>query len=107
MCGICGVISRAPVTDTDTAAVQRMNDALIHRGPDSEGSFTQGHVAMAMRRLSIIDLSGGDQPLFNEDKTIALVANGEVYNFVELRAELEARGHRFNSHSDCETIIHA
>jgi asparagine synthase (glutamine-hydrolysing) len=107
MCGICGVISRAPVTATDQTNVDRMNAALVHRGPDSAGTFTHGHVAMAMRRLSIIDLAGGQQPLFNEDQTIALVANGEIYNFVELRRELEARGHRFATHSDCETIIHA
>jgi asparagine synthase (glutamine-hydrolysing) len=107
MCGICGVITRAPIVAADQANVDRMNAALVHRGPDSAGNFTHGHLAMAMRRLSIIDLAGGDQPLFNEDRTIALVANGEIYNFVELRGELEARGHRFATHSDCETIVHA
>src|SRR5262245_58057212 len=101
MCGICGAITRAPISPVDQANVDRMNAALVHRGPDSAGHFTHGHVAMAMRRLSIIDLAGGAQPLFNEDKTIALVANGEIYNFVELRRELEARGHTFATHSDC------
>lgn len=107
MCGICGIVSRTPITPVEQAAVARLNAGLVHRGPDSEGSFCRGQVAMAMRRLSIIDLAGGDQPLFNEDRTIALVANGEVYNFVELRRDLEARGHRFSTRSDCETIIHA
>jgi asparagine synthase (glutamine-hydrolysing) len=107
MCGIAGIISRAPITEGDRALVDRMNAALLHRGPNSAGAYQHGHLAMAMRRLSIIDLAGGSQPLFNEDGSIALVANGEVYNFVELRAELEARGHRFATHSDCETIVHA
>ncbi|GMV25519.1 MAG: asparagine synthetase B [Phycisphaerae bacterium] len=83
-----------------------MNRALFHRGPDGDGEFSDDHVHIAMRRLSIIDLEGGWQPLYNEDRSIALVANGEVYNHVELRDQLERRGHRFATHSDCETIIH-
>ncbi len=83
-----------------------MNRAMVHRGPDGEGEYSDEHVHIAMRRLSIIDLAGGWQPLYNEDRSLALVANGEVYNHVELRAELEARGHRFSTHSDCETILH-
>lgn len=83
-----------------------MRDALRHRGPDGEGEWITPHAAIGMRRLSIIDLTGGWQPLFNEDRTVALVANGEIYNHVELRRDLESRGHRFRTHSDCETIAH-
>ncbi len=78
----------------------------IHRGPDDEGRHVDGPLAMGMRRLSIIDLAGGHQPLSNEDGTLWLVANGEIYNFRELRQELEARGHRFATGSDCETLLH-
>lgn len=84
-----------------------MTERLFHRGPDSEGSFTQDNVCLSMRRLSIIDLAGGMQPLYNEDRSIVLVCNGEIYNHRELRADLESRGHQFKTHSDCETIIHA
>lgn len=113
MCGICGLVAAAPLNEGDAALVGRMNAAMVHRGPDGDGEFAPrgaggggGHVHLAMRRLSIIDLSGGWQPLYNEDKSLALVANGEVYNFVELRAALEARGHKFRTHSDCETVLH-
>ena len=104
VCGICGSVSRGPIHDVEP--VKRMRDALRHRGPDGEGSFRDAHVALGMRRLSIIDLTGGWQPLYNEDRSLVLVANGEIYNFVELRAELESRGHRFATGSDCETILH-
>lgn len=83
-----------------------MNGALAHRGPDGAGEFCDDSVLLAMRRLSIIDLQGAWQPLYNEDRSIVLVANGEIYNFVELRQELERRGHRFTTHGDCETILH-
>jgi asparagine synthase (glutamine-hydrolysing) len=83
-----------------------MKDRLIHRGPDGQGGFYEGPVALAMRRLSIIDLQGGNQPLFNEDRSVVLVANGEIYNYVELRAQLRSQGHRFKSGSDCEVILH-
>lgn len=106
MCGICGLISRTPLTTEDSAAVERVSAALIHRGPDGAGEHRSVQVHLAMRRLAIIDLTGGWQPLWNEDRTIALVANGEVYNHIELRAELESRGHRFRTGSDCETIVH-
>jgi asparagine synthase (glutamine-hydrolysing) len=84
-----------------------MSRALTHRGPDDSGVFNSTHVALASRRLSIIDLGGGRQPLYNEDRTLALVANGEIYNHAELRLRLEARGHRFKTGSDCEAILHA
>jgi len=106
MCGISGIISNEPLCESDRQALGGMNDALLHRGPDGKGQFMVSHAAIAMRRLSIIDLAGGAQPIFNEDKTLALVANGEIYNFVELRKQLESRGHRFSSGSDCETIVH-
>lgn len=104
MCGICGTIARDSVDATP--AVASMQRSLRHRGPDGDGSFRAPHVALAMTRLSIIDVGGGWQPLYDEDRSIALVANGEVYNFVELRRELEGRGHRFRTRSDCETIVH-
>ncbi|MBK8021785.1 MAG: hypothetical protein IPK19_10255 [Chloroflexi bacterium] len=70
-----------------------MNSALIHRGPDSAGIYEDTHIALAMRRLSIIDLAGGEQPLYNEDRSIAIVANGEIYNYIELTEDLRRRGH--------------
>ena len=106
MCGIAGIITREPTTPAEIAGVRNANSHLIHRGPDGSGEFTDSRVMLAMRRLSIIDLDGGWQPLYNEDRTLALVANGEIYNFVELRDRLESLGHRFNTHSDCETILH-
>ncbi len=107
MCGISGYISSQELTPDDASRVAAMSRALVHRGPDDAGSFDAPHVALAARRLSIIDLEGGAQPLFNEDRTLALVANGEIYNYLELRRRLEARGHRFKTGSDCEAILHA
>lgn len=106
MCGIAGIISRRLLAPEDVKTVAKMNRAMIHRGPDGEGHYDSPHAALAMRRLSIIDLKGGQQPLYNEDRTVAVVANGEIYNYIELRAELEKRGHHFSTHSDCETIVH-
>jgi asparagine synthase (glutamine-hydrolysing) len=90
----------------DLEAVQRMNARLTHRGPDSEGSFHNGGVALAMRRLSIIDLEHGDQPISSEDGGVTVVQNGEIYNYRELRAELERAGHRFRTASDTEVLVH-
>lgn len=104
MCGICGLISSKH--EVDHSVVHRMNDALSHRGPDGEGKYDKPHLSMAMRRLSIIDLDGGWQPIYNEDNSIAIIANGEIYNYIELRLELEAKGHIFSTHSDIETIVH-
>src|SRR6185436_8212591 len=106
MCGIAGIITEAPITAADVACVRAANSRLTHRGPDGSGQFQDDHVMLAMRRLSIIDLDGGWQPLYNEDRTLALIANGEIYNFIELRQRLEGLGHRFNTNSDCETILH-
>jgi asparagine synthase (glutamine-hydrolysing) len=107
MCGIAGVVRRAGVDERDGECLRRMEGALFHRGPDGAGRYVGEHLAMAMRRLSIIDLAGGWQPLYNEDRSLALVANGEIYNYVELRERLIGRGHRFATSSDCETILHA
>lgn len=108
MCGITGVIGSGPLNALDIEGVRRANGLLAHRGPDGQGEFRSpdSHLFMAMRRLAIIDLKGGQQPLFNEDRSIALVANGEIYNFVELRQRLQSK-HRFQTMSDCEVIIHA
>ncbi|MBV9542801.1 MAG: asparagine synthase (glutamine-hydrolyzing) [Chloroflexi bacterium] len=104
MCGISGVAGSLAY---DWAHLQRMNAALVHRGPDGEGSHWDDGVGLAMRRLAIIDVEGGDQPIYNEDGTVCVVYNGEIYNFLELRPELEARGHRFSTRSDTEVIVHA
>lgn len=103
MCGIAGFIGT--VSDA-TAVLRRMNDRLMHRGPDAEGIFERGPVHLGHRRLAVIDLENGRQPLFNEDGTVAVVFNGEIYNFVELREELIARGHRFQTHTDSEVLVH-
>lgn len=106
MCGIAGIITAARTTSDEIAAVRATNSSLTHRGPDGSGEFQDQHVMLAMRRLSIIDLTTGWQPLYNEDRTLALICNGEIYNFVELRERLESLGHRFSTNSDCETILH-
>jgi|SRR6187549_74381 len=106
MCGICGIATAEPGVRPDLDAVARMNGRLVHRGPDSDGIFQADGVALAMRRLSIIDLEGGDQPIANEDGSVTVVHNGEIYNYRELRAELERRGHRFRTHSDTEVLVH-
>ena len=105
MCGICGVIhfDGRPATQQLLAA---MNDRLTHRGPDGDGCLVDGAVGLAMRRLKIIDIVGSDQPIYNEDRSVALVFNGEIYNFRELRGRLERLGHRFRSEGDGETIVH-
>lgn len=106
MCGISGHISRTKITPSEVGAVRAAARALRHRGPDDAGEYAGEHVALAVRRLSIIDPVGGRQPLYNEDRTLVLVANGEIYNHAEQRRLLEAKGHRFSTGSDCETILH-
>ena len=105
MCGIAGVAFASDKL-ADPAQVQRMCDVIRHRGPDDEGIFVDGPVGLGMRRLSIIDLASGHQPIHNEDETIWVVFNGEIYNYAKLRAELESLGHRFYTHSDTETLVH-
>jgi asparagine synthase (glutamine-hydrolysing) len=105
MCGIAGLVMRADER-ADEANIHRMCQKIVHRGPDDEGIYTQGPAGLGMRRLSIIDLAGGRQPIHNEDETVWVVFNGEIYNFPDLRRELEARGHHFYTHSDTEVIVH-
>src|SRR5579885_579944 len=104
MCGICGIAStRAPV---DEERLRRMAQVLHHRGPDSQGLHVAGGVGIAARRLAIIDLTGGDQPIANEDGTVVVVQNGEIYNYRELMHELERSGHRFRTRCDTEVLVH-
>jgi asparagine synthase (glutamine-hydrolysing) len=105
MCGICGVlgIERSDLAETIT---RRMMEAIVHRGPDEDGLLVAPSVALGMRRLSIIDLSGGHQPIFNETGNVAVVFNGEIYNFRQLRSRLEGRGHVFRTQSDTEVVVH-
>jgi asparagine synthase (glutamine-hydrolysing) len=106
MCGICGVVG-IESKDTAEGIVRRMMASMVHRGPDEEGILLASPVAVGMRRLSIVDLPCGSQPVWNETETLAIVYNGEIYNFRELRVELEALGHRFHTRSDTEVVVHA
>jgi len=106
MCGINCIYDPSAVMKNKRGVVGYMNDQMIYRGPDDTGVYADDMVALGMRRLSIIDIEGGHQPLVNEEDNLVLVCNGEIYNFVELRHELKARGHRFSSDSDVETILH-
>lgn len=105
MCGIAGY-AHVDGRPADPELIKAMCDSILHRGPDDAGYLVEGAVALGMRRLSIIDLAGGHQPIFNEDGSVATVFNGEIYNYRELRQELEAKGHRFATHSDTEVIVH-
>ena len=106
MCGICGQLNDDPGRPADRALLERMNTAMRHRGPDSDGYHLAENAGLAMRRLAIIDLQTGEQPIANEDHTVWVVLNGEIYNFPELRADLESRGHIFRTHTDTEVIVH-
>src|SRR5579871_5793134 len=106
MCGIAGILEFGQNAHADGAILQRMCDVMAHRGPDDDGIFTQGRVGLGMRRLSIVDLATGHQPIGNEDGSIVIVFNGEIYNHRALREQLIARGHRYRSQSDTETIVH-
>src|SRR3954454_20398643 len=104
MCGIHGLI-RLDHAPADRTLLDRMGDVTVHRGPDDAGVHVDGPCAIGMRRLSIIDVAGGQQPLHSADGTLWLVCNGEIYNYRELREELAGRGHVFLTHSDCEVIL--
>src|SRR5690242_4198133 len=106
MCGIAGIIAADRLHPDEEARVIAMRDVLIHRGPDGAGLHIDGQAALAHRRLSIVDLHGGHQPLANEDESIWVVFNGEIYNFEELQQELIAKGHVFKTKSDTEAIVH-
>src|SRR5687768_4015200 len=105
MCGIAGFVNNSN-EKADRSILERMNRAIVHRGPDEDGYYLKDNVAMAMRRLAIIDLAGGQQPIPNEDRTKWIVYNGEVYNYQELREGLFARGHKLNTNSDTEAVVH-
>ena len=106
MCGICGIFDQSR-NQIDRQILERMTTVMGHRGPDGAGFFVSGEAGLGHRRLSIIDVAGGAQPISNEDGTLQVVFNGEIYNYVELRKELEALGHQFTTRSDTEVIVHA
>ena len=106
MCGISGLVYTDPERPVERAVLERMNAAIRHRGPDSDGFYLRPGIGLAMRRLAIVDLQTGDQPLSNEDGSVWIVFNGEIYNYPQLRPELEKRGHVFRTHSDTEAIVH-
>ena len=106
MCGVCGKLEFDPQVSIAPSLIKKMADAIVHRGPDDEGYYINGHIGLGFRRLSIIDLSGGHQPLSNEDGSIWIIFNGEIYNYRELRAELVSKGHIFKTQSDTEVIVH-
>jgi asparagine synthase (glutamine-hydrolysing) len=106
MCGICGQFNFATTEPVDQGAIRRMAQTIVHRGPDDEGYFCSGSLGLGFRRLSIIDLAGGHQPMSDAEETVWVILNGEIYNFKELRAELRKKGHHFRTNSDTEVIIH-
>src|SRR5438477_10195605 len=106
MCGICGQFNFARNEPVEPETIRRMTQTMVHRGPDDEGYLISGSLGLGFRRLSIIDLAGGHQPMSDAAETVWVILNGEIYNFKELRAELEQRGHHFWTKSDTEVIIH-
>src|SRR5437879_6651830 len=107
MCGIAGIVSFYHLDAGAHVRALRMRDVMIHRGPDDTGLHADDYAVLGHRRLSIVDLRTGQQPLSNEDATVWVTYNGEIYNHAELRCTLEARGHRYRTQSDTETIVHA
>src|SRR5947207_4242180 len=109
MCGIAGFVSRDEHADERAArgVLARMLGVITHRGPDDEGALVEGTAALGMRRLSIIDLAGGHQPLSGCAGAVTIVFNGEIYNYRELQSDLEGHGHHFRTHCDTEAIVHA
>ena len=105
MCGICGLINtdRSPIQGE---ALHAMAGVLTHRGPDEEGYLLEGHIGLGSKRLSVIDPEGGTQPIYNEDRSLAVVCNGEIYNYREIRRRLEDGGHTFSTRSDTEVLVH-
>src|SRR3954469_7615074 len=107
MCGIAGIVSSERLDEDAPAQARRRRDIITRRGPDEAGIHCDPHAALAHRRLSIVDLGTGQQPLSNEDGSVWIVFNGEIYNHKEIRRELEARGHHYRTKSDTESIVHA
>jgi asparagine synthase (glutamine-hydrolysing) len=105
MCGIAGIITKK-ISENHVESVERMLTSMIHRGPDGQGNYNDARICMGMRRLSIIDIHGGWQPLYNEDKSLVLIMNGEIYNYIELSEQLKKNGHIFSTQSDAEVILH-
>ena len=106
MCGICGQFNFATGAPVNLATIRRMTQAIAHRGPDDEGYFIRDSIGLGFRRLSIIDLAGGHQPMFDEAQTVCVIFNGEIYNYKELRHQLQQNGYRFRTASDTEVIVH-
>jgi len=106
MCGICGTYNLSGEHPVNSDILRQMIVALEHRGPDEFGMYTDKEIGLGHARLSIIDLAGGQQPIHNEDKTVWIVYNGEVFNYIELREGLIKRGHRFYTKTDTEVIVH-
>src|SRR5258708_34478580 len=107
MCGITGIVDLHERRPIDAQLLARMNGTLEHRGPDGDGFHIEPGVGLGHRRLSIIDLEGGKQPLYNEDNTVVVTFNGEIFNFMEIEADLVKRGHTFRTRSDTEGVVHA
>jgi asparagine synthase (glutamine-hydrolysing) len=107
MCGIVGIFDRLETREIDRALLSRMNESQHHRGPDEGGLHVEPGLGLGHRRLSIIDLASGQQPLFSQDRSLVVTFNGEIYNFMEVRAELERLGYAFATHSDTEVIVYA
>src|SRR5271170_3123588 len=105
MCGIAGVVSTTRESNITEALVHEMCEQIVYRGPDGEGLYVDDGAGLGMRRLSILDLSGGHQPVYNEDRSSRIVSNCEIHNCPDLLPDLEARGHQFRSHCDTEVII--
>ncbi len=103
MCGFVGYVNKEPDKQEN---IKKMADLIAHRGPDSEGYYTDETIAMGFRRLSIIDLNNGSQPIYNEDKTKVIIFNGEIYNYQELREDLIQKGHNFSTNTDTEVLLH-
>src|SRR5215472_5874012 len=106
MCGICGQYNFDKLEPVERRDIEAMTRTLVHRGPDDEGYYIAGSLGFGFRRLSIIDLGGGHQPMSDEERSVWVVFNGEIYNFPELKRELETHGHRFRTQSDTEVIVH-
>src|SRR5262245_64390612 len=104
MCGIAGFVNVDPLDEQAARRAIAMRDTLEHRGPDEAGLYVDAHAALAHRRLSIVDLKSGQQPLGNEDGSVQVIFNGEIYNHTEIRGELEAKGHRYRTRPDTETV---